>query len=296
MPDRPEVTIYSDGGASPNPGPGGWGVLLIAANGATKELSGAEAMTTNNRMELTAALEALRALKRPCRVQFYTDSQYLRRGITEWLPGWVANGWQRKKGRELQNEDLWRALHTAIEPHEIEWHWVKGHAGDLNNERVDHLATAARQDLVAESAAALLVDYEIALRISVSGKRGGWAVRVLAVETDETTVYTGCDANTPPNRLVLVAALEALRATPPDSAIRFYTNNSYLRDGITTWVKGWQKRGWVKRDGDPVKFNEVWQALVAECEQRAVQWIMEGAEPPPLAEGLDAMAAEARQG
>ena len=137
-----QVTIYTDGGAAPNPGPGGWAAVLIA-QGAEKELSGAEPHTTNNRMELTAAVEALRALKHPCAVEFYTDSQYLQRGITEWLPGWRARGWSRGR-QEIANLDLWQALDAETRRHQITWHWVKGHAGDRYNERVDRLATEAR--------------------------------------------------------------------------------------------------------------------------------------------------------
>ena len=150
----PDVVIYTDGGADPNPGPGGWGaVLLHPPSGRSEELSGGEAHSTNNRMELTAAIHALEALQRRCQVELHTDSQYLRRGITEWLPGWIARGWRRKDG-ELQNEDLWRRLAAAAERHDIRWRWVKGHAGQVHNERADRLAAAAirQQRLAARGA------------------------------------------------------------------------------------------------------------------------------------------------
>lgn len=139
--ELPQVTIYTDGACDPNPGPGGWAALL-RAGGHEKELSGGEAQTTNNRMELTAAVEALRALKKPCQVDFYTDSEYLKKGITEWLPGWRRRNW-RRKGGALANVDLWQALDAALRPHVIRWHWVRGHAGDRDNERVDRLARRA---------------------------------------------------------------------------------------------------------------------------------------------------------
>ncbi|HSQ27295.1 MAG TPA: ribonuclease HI [Anaerolineales bacterium] len=135
------VIIYSDGACEGNPGPGGWAALLQSGEH-KKEISGNEAQTTNNRMELTAALRALQVLKRPCKVDFYTDSEYLRRGITEWLDGWRARNW-RRKGGELANVDLWKALDAAIQPHQINWHWVRGHAGNSHNERVDRLAKQA---------------------------------------------------------------------------------------------------------------------------------------------------------
>lgn len=175
-----QVTIYTDGGAAPNPGPGGWAALLIAASGVERVLSGAEPNTTNNRMELTAAVEALRALKRPCAVEFYTDSQYLRRGITEWLPGWQAAGWQRKRG-EVANLDLWQALSAETRRHQIAWRWVKGHAGNEHNERVDRLATAARERIAPPAPPRPGDDSatRIALRVSAPpGGVGGWAARL----------------------------------------------------------------------------------------------------------------------
>jgi ribonuclease HI len=137
----PTVVIYTDGACDPNPGPGGWAALLRFGR-REKELTGNDADTTNNRMELTAAIEALNSLNRPCQVAFYTDSEYLRRGITEWLPNWRARSWKRKGGK-LANVDLWQALDEAIRPHTIEWHWVRGHAGNRFNQRVDRLARAA---------------------------------------------------------------------------------------------------------------------------------------------------------
>ena len=141
MPNLPEVTIYSDGSCDVNPGPGGWAALLLA-KGREKVLTGTERDSTNNRMELTAALRALEALKGPSKVAFYTDSQYLRRGITEWMENWRARGWKRKGG-QLANVDLWQALDNAIQRHEIEWHWVKGHSSNRLNRRVDKLAREA---------------------------------------------------------------------------------------------------------------------------------------------------------
>jgi ribonuclease HI len=137
------VIIYTDGACEGNPGPGGWAAILRFGD-QKKEISGYEAQTTNNRMELTAALQALQALKRPCKVEFYTDSEYLRKGVTEWMAGWRRRNW-RRKGGELANVDLWKALDVAIRPHQITWHWVRGHAGNPINEKVDRLAKQAIQ-------------------------------------------------------------------------------------------------------------------------------------------------------
>jgi ribonuclease HI len=138
MTDLQHVTIYTDGACDPNPGPGGWAALLIF-DSSEKTLTGSDAETTNNRMELTAAIQALEALKHPSQVNFYTDSQYLRRGITEWIPNWRARNWRRKGGK-LANVDLWQAIDRVIQTHQISWNWVRGHAGDRNNQRVDYLA------------------------------------------------------------------------------------------------------------------------------------------------------------
>ncbi|WP_375466009.1 ribonuclease HI [uncultured Methylobacterium sp.] len=136
------VRIYTDGACSGNPGPGGWGAILLYGD-TSRELSGGEAHTTNNRMELLAAIEALEALKRPCRVDVFTDSQYLRQGVTAWIHGWKARGWRTADKKPVKNEDLWRRIDAARTRHAVEWHWVKGHAGDALNNRVDALAVAA---------------------------------------------------------------------------------------------------------------------------------------------------------
>ncbi|SDL01764.1 ribonuclease HI [Modicisalibacter muralis] len=138
----PEVTIHTDGACRGNPGPGGWGALLNAGRH-EKTLNGFEATTTNNRMELMAAIMALRELKQPCRVALYTDSEYLRKGITEWIHGWQKRGWKTAAKQPVKNADLWRELLAESERHQVRWHWVKGHSGHPGNERADALANAA---------------------------------------------------------------------------------------------------------------------------------------------------------
>jgi ribonuclease HI len=140
------VSIWTDGGCKPNPGPGGWGAVL-SFRGVTRDLSGGEAETTNNRMELTAAAAALEALKRPCVVVLHTDSEYVRNGITRWHTGWVRKNWRTAGGGAVKNMDLWQRLLAAAKMHQVEWRWVRGHAGDPMNERADRLATAAREGL-----------------------------------------------------------------------------------------------------------------------------------------------------
>lgn len=140
MPECEEVVVYTDGACDPNPGVGGWAAVL-QYKGHYKEISGGEACSTNNRMELTAAIRALELLKRPSKVVLHTDSEYVQKGVTQWLPAWKRLNWRRKTG-EIKNIDLWRRLDDLIQAHDVSWRWVRGHAGDPANERCDELATA----------------------------------------------------------------------------------------------------------------------------------------------------------
>jgi ribonuclease HI len=144
-----EVDIYTDGACRGNPGPGGWAALLIFGK-ERKEVSGSEAATTNNRMELTAAIGGLGALKRRCAVKLYTDSKYVLQGITEWLPNWKARGWRTAARQPVKNQDLWQLLDAAAANQDIQWIWVKGHAGDAGNEYVDQLANIAIERMLAD--------------------------------------------------------------------------------------------------------------------------------------------------
>ena len=146
----PTVTIYTDGACSGNPGPGGWGAVLISKD-REKEICGGEPATTNNRMELMAAIQALEALTRPCKVELHTDSQYVRTGITEWLPAWKARGWRTAAKAPVKNDDLWKRLDAARLRHEVDWRWVKGHAGHELNERADALARKGLEEARAEA-------------------------------------------------------------------------------------------------------------------------------------------------
>ena len=144
--DTSHVDVFTDGACLGNPGPGGWAALL-RFNGTDKELSGGETDTTNNRMEMQAVIEGLNALTRPCTVNVYTDSQYVQKGITEWIKGWKARGWKTAAKKPVKNADLWQALDEAQAKHTVSWHWVKGHAGHVENERVDDLAREQAQKI-----------------------------------------------------------------------------------------------------------------------------------------------------
>ena len=142
MTELPHVEIATDGACKGNPGPGGWGALIRHGT-REKELSGGEPLTTNNRMELMAAIQGLNALKKPCRVTLSTDSLYVMDGLTKWVKGWLRNGWKTADRKPVKNAELWQALIAAAEPHRVEWKWVKGHAGHPDNERADKLASDA---------------------------------------------------------------------------------------------------------------------------------------------------------
>lgn len=147
-----EVEIYTDGACRGNPGPGGW-AAVVNSNGHERVLQGAESHTTNNRMELTAALQALNSLNQASRVVLYTDSEYVQRGIREWLPAWKARGWRTANRKAVKNQDLWQRLDAAVGSHQIDWQWVRGHAGNAGNEQVDQLANAAIDEMLASDPA-----------------------------------------------------------------------------------------------------------------------------------------------
>jgi ribonuclease HI len=140
------VDVYTDGACSGNPGPGGWGALLVFGD-REKEIWGGETATTNNRMEMTAAIEALKALRRPCTIRLHTDSQYLKNGITDWIKKWKRNGWRTADRKPVKNVDLWQALEAELESHDVHWIWVKGHAGHDGNERADALANRGLDEI-----------------------------------------------------------------------------------------------------------------------------------------------------
>ena len=278
-----KVTIYTDGGADPNPGIGGWAAVLRYGKH-EKVLSGNEPHTTNNRMELQAAISALQALDRPSQVEFHTDSEYLRRGITEWIDKWAARGWVHKGGRPVANADQWQTLSALVKQHDIEWRWVKGHAGDPLNERVDQLARRARLEIT--PAADLAGDVpRLYLRASCRGNPGpgGWGV--VLERSDETEQLSGAAVTTTNNRMELTAAIEGLRLLPPGSAVQLFTTSDYLYQGATRWIHDWRRRSWQKKGGQPVANADLWQALARLTAAYTIRWVnAKGQEHPALAE------------
>ncbi len=271
--ERPRVTIYTDGGADPNPGPGGWAAILIHdATGRVKELTGGEPYTTNNRMELTAAVRALDALKQACEVRFFTDSQYLKRGVTQWAPKWAENNWRRgrRRSQPVENADLWQTLLALASRHEITWEWVKAHAGDTYNERADWLATHELRRIHAQQRVAAPPDAEVYLAVSV---RDGWGLWAASVRFEgQEQLLTGAEPEATSNQLDILAAAEALSTLPESVRVRVYSLSDYLRNGASRWIKAWKQRGWVTKKGEPVKNRELWERLDEEQSVRQVEW------------------------
>lgn len=266
----PCVRVYTDGGCKPNPGPGGWGAVLLYPDRDPIELSGGELESTNNRMELTAAIEALRALDGPHRVELFTDSTYLRSGITSWLEGWRRRGWRTGQGEPVKNQDLWQALDEAIGRHEITWQWVRGHAGNTYNELADRLASAAipRPELPVDDPKAV----HLYLGAAFSGTRraGSWAAVLVFQEHEK--VASGAVAPASSNQMHLVSAVEGLKALSRPVRVHVYTASDYLRDGATTWVKSWQRRGWRTASDSPVRHRDLWQELIRLARRHDVHW------------------------
>lgn len=269
--DSEFVIIYSDGGADPNPGIGGWAALLRYGD-REKTLTGNAPKTTNNRMEMQAAISALGALRRPCRVEFHTDSEYLRRGITGGVEKWAAAGWKTKAGRPVPNADLWQELRELVKKHRINWYWVQGHSGDPSNERVDRLAREARLAITPR------IDLEsdvprLYLRASCKGNPGPgrWAV---ALESNgQWEEYSGDDSRTTNNRMELTAALEGLLLLEPGSRVQIFTTSDYLYQGITRWTAGWSAKDWRKNDGQPVANADLWRPLVELSTNYQLEWV-----------------------
>jgi ribonuclease HI len=300
----PHVRVYTDGGCKPNPGPGGWGAI-IRFDRHEWLLSGNDPHSTNNRMEMQAAVAALGllgSLLGRCRVELYTDSEYLRQGITDWIEGWAQNGWQTQKGDAVKNKRLWQTLHRLTQRHTIAWHWLKGHAGHLHNERADRLATQARAGLhtpsphVAKPPGVKGPEVEVFVKASYHQAQGtgGWGV-VLRSE-DHVRTISGQEKGMSANAMLIRAAAEGLSALTRPCSVTVYSDADYLIRGASQWIKGWLARGWQTRDGSPVANRAQWESLIEAAGSHSVSWQLR--HPDDVAELAQAgeLAAEAAAG
>ncbi len=277
----PQVQVYTDGGCDPNPGPGGWAAIL-RWEGREWVLWGNDPQTTNNRMELQAAVAALALVERllgRCRVDVYTDSQYLRRGVEEWLSRWASAGWQTRARTPVKNQDLWQLLHRLIEGLEVRWHWLAGHAGEPLNERADALAAEARRRLeqptpVPSPGAAAEPLPQATISVKVWGPtpagRVGWGAVVR--QGGSQVQLSGAEEGGRPNALLLRATIDALRALPRPSQVTVVSDASYLIQGASRWLPAWQARAWRTKEGKPVANRPLWEALLEQVRRHRVVW------------------------
>jgi ribonuclease HI len=282
----PQVEIYTDGGCKPNPGAGGWGAVLLAGGRKVRELEGGEARTTNNRMEMMAALEALRSLREPHGVVLITDSTYLKNGITRWMKGWRKRSWMTQAGTPVANKDLWEALDRELERHQVRWRWTRGHSGNRWNERADELATRGRRQRAqaaraasfvpkAETASALPkkpadIHVYCAATCDARSGAGAWAVLTKGPRGEETR--RGAGSATTANRLHLLAVIEALRGLQASVDVAIHTCSDYVKDGATRWLAGWCARGWRTASGRPVRNQDLWRELSALLGRHRASW------------------------
>ena len=262
-----ELVIYTDGACSPNPGPGGWGAVILRDGSVISELSGAEESSTNNRIELTAAVEVLKSIKEAARIDLYTDSVYLKNGITDWINKWQLNDWRTADRKQVKNSDLWRQLLDQIEHHQVQFHWIKGHGADPHNIRADELAVAARKGegsaAGSESSSLSLSADHIHLFTGVTCKHtarvGGWSV-ILNWRTHVKILGEGCQ-NRSANQLYLVSVINGLTSLKKELPVDVHTHSGYLYDGATNWLSGWKNRHWRTREGEEVSNKELWLQL-----------------------------------
>jgi len=283
----PAVTIYTDGACSPNPGPGGWGAVHLRENRSPVEYSDFGGETTNNRMELTAVVRALSVLEKPHEIILYTDSQYVKNGITSWIKKWQKNNWLTANKKPVKNVDLWKALLAQSNRHEISWKWVRGHTLNKWNERADELAVAARKKGVVsvsptETKTTASSDNTIHLYTGVTCKHstgvGAWCVIMawrhhMKIMGQRVTDMTA-------NQLYITAVTEALSRLTKKLPVEVHTHSGYLRDGASSWLEGWKKRNWRTREGMPVSNRDQWQQLSKMLEVYEVRFTLDDRDNP----------------
>jgi ribonuclease HI len=258
-PHDPQIVVYSDGSAEPNPGRGGWAAVIYSADG-VRVLSGNESWTTNNRMELMAAVSALEALPAGVRAQVYTDSSYLQRGISDWSRSWERKGW-RRRDKPIPNADLWQRLVALNQERKIEWLWTRGHGGDRGNELAHRLATDARdgRPVPEEAEQQELVTLGVAVACRQPGGPGGWAV--VLEDKDGRRSLSGREPRATANLLELKAVIEGLRSVPAGSEVEIVTTSEYVWKGATAWIHRWRRNGWRTRAGTEVAHRQLWEEL-----------------------------------
>ena len=284
----PEYTAYTDGSCLGNPGSGGWAVILLDSarkKGAwPQERSGSAPYTTNNRMELQAAIEAMTLVPKGSSIKIFTDSNYVKQGITTWIHGWKRNGWRTSNKSAVKNRDQWIELDSLRQQRKVEWQWVKGHASNKWNNRADELARYAssqasklkdEQQSVEKSPPEPAMTAYLSTWCRGHAMPAGWGV-VVAANTvgsaGEVKERWGCESLSSSNRVVLQAAINALEMVSEGSSLNVLTSSDYLVKGMTVWMPNWKRSGWRTKSGSAVKFKELWIALDELNRRRKVTW------------------------
>jgi ribonuclease HI len=275
----PTVKIYTDGSCSPNPGPGGWGVVIIPEKGKKRELSGKVSETTNNRMELQASLEALKSLPGSSSVELYTDSKYVQKGITSWIENWRKRNWLTAEKEPVKNRDLWEELDKELKHHQVRWFWVKGHADDPHNERADELAFAARGRKALPLHDETAVHIFLGITWKQKSKVGSWAA-VFRYQK-HFKIIGGIVENSSANRIHIQSACNTLCTLKRRLPVHLYTSSGYLKEGASNWMKSWAKNGWQTREGKVVSNKEEWEELSSVMEGLAVSFHVIDKKMPP---------------
>ncbi|MBF0450915.1 MAG: ribonuclease HI [Candidatus Magnetomorum sp.] len=274
MNEKKKIEIYTDGACNPNPGPGGWGVVILYPNQEIPvEMNGGEANTTNNQMELMASIKGLESFTEPQEnIVLYTDSKYIRKGITQWIDIWKKNGWQTTEKKSVKNESLWKRLDTIAQKHQVTWKWVKGHAGNQWNERADELARKG----IPKVSKILPLDDQAAIHIFTGvsfltkEKIGGWA-SYLRFKTHTRSICGKVD-NTSSNRMHILSAVQGLQLIKKKYPVHIYTVSGYLKDAASRWIHNWQKNNWQTKEGKPVKHKDLWITLNPLVEAYQLSW------------------------
>lgn len=281
------IYIFTDGGCDPNPGPGGWGALVQFYSSSDPDsienewiLCGNHPDTTNNRMELQAAIAALSTLAEQYRdspAVIFTDSEYLRMGITSWTDQWIKSGWKTQNKKPVRNRELWQSLISLTEDRNVTWKWIKGHAGHLGNERADRLASRARQMLTesdqhVEVLPSHAPSVAIYLKVSYSKQENGGKLGAIMVYGDHSKeVHEPITAHSS-NALLIASAIDVLHRLKQPCYVVFVSDADYLVRGASQWIHGWIRRDWMTRDNKPVANRDLWEKLAKISNKHTVTW------------------------
>jgi len=286
--ELPFVTIYTDGACSPNPGPGGWGAVLIHKDGSPLELSGYGGETTNNRMELTAVVKALSALDCPHRITLFTDSQYVKNGITSWINSWQRKNWQTASKKPVKNVELWKELLAESSKHQVSWKWIRGHTANRWNERADELAVAARLEgagslpkVKREEATEKTNTIHLYTGVTCRHSTGVGSWSVILCWRHHVKIMGQKATGMTANQLYITAVIEGLSGLTKQFPVEVHTHSGYLRDGASTWLAGWKKRNWRTREGGEVSNKEKWQELSRLLDKHDVRFTLDDRDTPP---------------